>query len=313
MSERTSVNATATSAHQCMVTSTDAEFTTIAGGFVRQGVAAGEQVLCTLHPSSAELLREELGADAEQITFADSQRWFGTPGRAFAGYHRYLDRQLGRVQAVRMLGELGMGSSSDHQAREWLRYEAALNGDFAERPVQVLCRYDTRNVAPDRIAQVLRTHPGLRTRDSTVPNPDYTEPHVIAADLDREPFTEPTEAITWRPLIAAELPRLRRFVRNYARFLGASQARADDASLAVNEVVENALVHGGGGHCRVWHEGATLVAEVINSRNSIDQPLAGYHRPDFLAHSGAGLWLARQLSDHIDTRGGTIRLHVKTT
>jgi anti-sigma regulatory factor (Ser/Thr protein kinase) len=295
-----------------MVTSTDDEFTTIAGGFVRQGVAAGEQVLCTLHSSSAGLLREVLGADAGQITFADGQRWCRTPGRAFASCHRYLDRQLGRVSAVRMLGEPGMGSS-DHQAREWVRFEAALNGDFAERPVQVLCRYDTRNVAPDRIAQVLRTHPGLRTRDSTVPNPDYAPPHVVAADLDREPLAEPTEVITWRPLTPAQLPRLRRFVRNYAGFLGASRTRANDASLAVNEVVENALVHGGGGHCRVWHEGTTLVAEVVNSRNSIDQPLPGYHRPDFLSHSGAGLWLARQLSDHIDIRGGTIRLHINTT
>jgi anti-sigma regulatory factor (Ser/Thr protein kinase) len=312
MSETTRGSAIALTGHECLLTSTDSEFTTTAASFVREGLDAGEHVLCALFNRNSRLLRETLGTDAGQITFSDSAYWYRTPGRAFAEYHRFIDLFDGRVPAVRVVGEFGITDCSEPMAREWIRYEAALNVGFADRPVRVLCHYDMRKVEPDRIEQALRAHRGVLTSSDVRTNPDFTDPYRLAAGLEGEPFSSPPFVLREFDLSTGSLAELHRLVRVHGRRLDATSDRTDDAVTAISEVADNALIHGRGGTVRLWNEGATLVAEVVNSKGIIDQPLAGYHRPRALNERGLGLWLVRQLCDLIDIRGPAVRLYFNT-
>jgi hypothetical protein len=163
--------------------------------------------------TSTDSLREALGTDAGQVTFSDSAHWYRTPGRAFAEHHRFLDLFDGRVPAVRVVGELGIGDCSEPMAREWVRYEADLNVGFAGRGVRVLCHHDMRKVGPERIEQVLRTHPGVLTSSDVGTNPDFTDPYQLAAGLEGEPFSSSPFVLREVDLSTSSLAELRRLVR----------------------------------------------------------------------------------------------------
>jgi serine/threonine-protein kinase RsbW len=74
--------------------------------------------------------------------------------------------------------------------------------------------------------------------------------------------------------------------------------------VAVNELLTNAVRHGGGaGHVTLWRSGAAVVCEVSDHG-------AGLHRPDRLARpapdtpGGWGLWLAGELTDELEIKSG---------
>jgi anti-sigma regulatory factor (Ser/Thr protein kinase) len=71
---------------------------------------------------------------------------------------------------------------------------------------------------------------------------------------------------------------------------------------------------GGGVVSELWIEPGTLVCTIRDSGPGWDDPFAGYgpaHGKD-LSHGGMGLWLARQLCDHVTIRrdegGNSVRL-----
>jgi len=106
----------------------------------------------------------------------------------------------------------------------------------------------------------------------------------------------------------------RRLVSRCAAEAGLSTPQANDFVLAVNEILTNSVLHGGGsGVLRIWPEYGRLVCEV-EDRGRIDDPLAGRRRPDPDQPSGRGLWMANQLCDlvqlHSTGRGNFVRLHM---
>jgi anti-sigma regulatory factor (Ser/Thr protein kinase) len=68
--------------------------------------------------------------------------------------------------------------------------------------------------------------------------------------------------------------------------------------VAANEIVTNALQHGGG-HCRVraWGDGRVVIVRVDNPGTGDSTATAGFRSPRRADRSGAGMWLARQLAD----------------
>ena len=106
----------------------------------------------------------------------------------------------------------------------------------------------------------------------------------------------------------------RRLVFRCAADAGLSTPRANDFVLAVNEILTNSVLHGGGsGVLRIWPEKDRLVCEV-EDRGRIDDPLAGRRRPDPDQPNGRGLWMANQLCDLVQLRstggGNFVRLHM---
>ena len=109
------------------------------------------------------------------------------------------------------------------------------------------------------------------------------------------------------PVTVAGVEEVRHRVSEAARKVGLSPERVASFTVAVNEIVINAVEHGGGTAAvtlLMWAR--RLVVEVA------DHGTAPWHftvpvappPPDQL--HGRGLWLAKQLSDEltVDTRGG---------
>ncbi|MEU2610407.1 ATP-binding protein [Micromonospora sp. NPDC007271] len=112
----------------------------------------------------------------------------------------------------------------------------------------------------------------------------------------------------------AQVTALRHSVASCAHAAGLRGQPLDDFVLAINELITNAVRHGGGqGRVRLWRQGGELVCEVADHGHGISaQQLSDRNRPAPDTAGGWGLWLARELSDSmvVDTgaAGTTVRI-----
>jgi anti-sigma regulatory factor (Ser/Thr protein kinase) len=96
----------------------------------------------------------------------------------------------------------------------------------------------------------------------------------------------------------------------------APEETVEDFLLAVDEMTSNALRHGRPPvRLRLWTSPETLVCTVADAGPGPTDPFAGFgpaHGPD-LGNGGMGLWLARQLCDHVDVCRGPDGAEVRLT
>ena len=95
---------------------------------------------------------------------------------------------------------------------------------------------------------------------------------------------------------------LRHAVASAARSGGLAGDRLDDFVVAVNELLTNAVRHGGGwGRVALWRDGTSVVCEV--SDHGVGLPASRMkppERPRPNQPGGRGLWLAGRLTDTLD-------------
>lgn len=105
---------------------------------------------------------------------------------------------------------------------------------------------------------------------------------------------------------------LRHAVTSAARSAGLAGDRLDDFVVAVNELLTNAVRHGGGvGRVLLWREGAAVVCEVTDEGAGMaGTPQDTRPAPD--VPGGWGLWLAGRLTDTFevstDDKGTSVRI-----
>lgn len=104
----------------------------------------------------------------------------------------------------------------------------------------------------------------------------------------------------------AAVTRLRHAVASCAGEVGLAGERLDDFVLAVNELLTNAVRHGGGqGRLRLWREGGDLVCEVSDAGAGLDPRATDRSdRPALDTPGGWGLWLVARLTDDMQVRTG---------
>jgi serine/threonine-protein kinase RsbW len=93
---------------------------------------------------------------------------------------------------------------------------------------------------------------------------------------------------------------LRHAVASGAAAGGLAGDRLDDFVVAVNELLTNAVRHGGGlGRVALWRADGAVVCEVSDSGEGLADPLPPEPRPRPAADQpgGWGLWLAEELTD----------------
>lgn len=112
-----------------------------------------------------------------------------------------------------------------------------------------------------------------------------------------------------------QVTRLRHTVASCASAAGLAGQRLEDFVLAVNELITNAVRHGGGkGRIKVWRANRAVVCEVSDEGAGIDeQRLQDQDRPRLDTAGGWGLWLARQLSDRMEVQTGPSGTTVRIT
>jgi anti-sigma regulatory factor (Ser/Thr protein kinase) len=294
--------------HEAVVVDGDDSFVTHVAPFVREGL--GERpTVAILNRHHWTLLRDELGADAEQVAYTDCNDFYIRPIDALASYDATL-RSLTAAgsTSVRAVAEIPLGPTRSGWD-DWMSYEAIVNRAFADRPLNVLCVYDSTTTPESVLDAVWRTHPHvIAGGDHT--GPHYHEPHDVVAALAPVPArTLPLrslpltqDATAFREELSAELAGA-----------SAPESRVVNMLVAANEVFDNALRHGGGAtELRAGLADGWFVCEIADRGPGLDDPLAGYVPPTPGQPGREGLWIARQLVSRLELipaePGLTVRL-----
>ncbi|WP_232797146.1 sensor histidine kinase [Blastococcus atacamensis] len=275
--------------------------------FLADGLASGDAAVVAARPETAAILREALGEDP-RVLVVDESAVYGrrTPGAITAFRRLAREHAPGGAHRVRLVGDMDFGP----RARDWLeweRYEAVINEALQGWDLWGVCLYDAGRLPATVVEASRHTHRHLVTPASRTPSPQFTDPAVYLRGLPvpEEPLerTPPRFAagdvadfIGLRHAVAGELAGLR----------GAPDL-VEDFLLAVDEMTSNAVRHGlppvG---LRLWTAPDRIVCTITDGGPGWDDPFAGYgpaHGED-LSRGGMGLWLARQLCDYVDIRGG---------
>lgn len=296
--------------HVALMYATDGDFARAAGGFLRDGIAAGEAVFVAVPPGKIRLLHDALGPAAEQAEFADMTRLGRNPARIIPRVLEFTRQNSGRH--VRYVGEPIWPARTDAELREAARHESLVNLAFAGADVKILCPYDTTALAPDVLSDATRTHPLLLSDGRVLASTGYAGPSELPASCGLPLPPPPADAVpfTYR----TDLRAVRGMVSARAAAAGLPEPRASDLVLAVSEAAANTLRHARSlGALSIWRDGSEIVCE-IRDGGVITDPLAGRRRPGADAVSGHGLWLVHQVCDLVEIRTGstgtTIRMHM---
>ncbi|WP_438829958.1 ATP-binding protein [Actinoplanes friuliensis] len=125
----------------------------------------------------------------------------------------------------------------------------------------------------------------------------------------RNDQTSPTVGGIGKELLISEafdhsrVTELRHLVAARGGGSGLTGDRLDDFVVAVNELLTNAVRHGGGtGHLTVWVEDDSLICEVDDRGAGLG--FVDLHRPAPNQPGGWGLWLVGELTDTCEIKTG---------
>jgi hypothetical protein len=182
--------------HICLPFETEAEKETALLSFIHEGLARGKR--CLFVGTRAEY--EHLGLQLEEegicalraesrgaLVFSTPEQEYlqdgvFDPSAVLAKIEGYIKDALAEgFTGLCATGEL-MNVPSDEAWRQIVWYEAQLNETFARLPLVALCRYPRTIVPPDRVQDVLRTHPIAVVRGETCDNPFYEQADLALSD-----------------------------------------------------------------------------------------------------------------------------------
>ncbi|GAA4757228.1 hypothetical protein GCM10023328_46400 [Modestobacter marinus] len=302
--------------HDVVLHSSPEELAAVAVPFLRAGLEAGDAAVITTRDSSAAVLRDALGDDDRVHVLPRHEVYAARTPAAITAYRRLVERETGGGPGrLRVVGETDFGPTP-REWLEWQRYEAVLNEAMRSSPTWGLCAYDVGRLPEELIDCGLRTHTHLVTAEGRRPNPGFTEPadYLRALPVPEEPL-EATEALL-RVDDARDFAGLRHAVGAQLAQLDGPRDAMEDLHLAIDEMAANAVRHGGPPvRLRLWASADRVVCTISDGGVGMDDPFAGYgpaHGED-LSHGGMGLWLARQLCDHVDVVDGRDGLTVRLT
>lgn len=282
--------------------------------FVREAVAAGEPVLVVLNAAKIEALRQELGADADGVLFADMADVGDNPARIIPAWEEFVARHAAPGRRLWGIGEPIWAERSVAELAECQRHEALLNVVFSDPDFSLLCPYDTTALPAEVIEEARRNHPFVRADGRSAQSDRFPGPGALAAPFD-EPLSSPPGDASSLAFDVDDLIGLRDLVHAAGVAVGLSSGRVADLVLAVNEIATNSIVHGGGeGTLQLWQELDRIVCEVRDS-GRIEDPLVGRRAPGEDPAASRGLWIANQLCELVQVRafadGGAVRLHMR--
>jgi anti-sigma regulatory factor (Ser/Thr protein kinase) len=288
----------------------------VAGPFVLEGLSAGEAAVVATSPATAAVIREAVDGHPDVHVLERSEVYRARTPSAIQTFRRLAEQNSTTgVDRVRVVGEPNFGRTA-HDWLEWQRYEAVINEALAGWPLWGLCVFDTHRLPDPLLETALRTHTALVTEDGRRPNPRYVEPaeYLRSLPVPDEPLEDSV------PRLAAEevtdFIGLRRSVAAELGSVPASAELRDDFLLAVDEMTSNALRHGGAPvSLHLWVAPDRMVCTIADCGPGWDDPFAGYGpaHGDDLSRGGMGLWLARQLCDHVDITQDDAGVRVRLT
>jgi anti-sigma regulatory factor (Ser/Thr protein kinase) len=270
--------------------------------FIEDAVALEQPVLVALIKPRLELVRNALGALAEQVFFVDMADLGRNPARIIPQWLGFVEEYGGPGKPVRGLGEPQWVGRRPEEAVECQLHEGLLNVAIdPDIPLWLRCPYDVSALSPSLVEAALRSHPALVEVGSYRGSTRYGGLHHVES-VFRSPLPEPPADSTRIAFGAADLGALRAHVTRAAIDAGLGADRSRAMTSAVAEIAANSVRHGGGaGELRTWLQADALICEVTDP-GRFDNPLVGRLTPAPEEQRGRGLWLANQFSDLVQIR-----------
>lgn len=281
--------------------------------YVSGAIEKAETVLVAAKGALLGPLRAEIGEHA-LVTLEDTEAWHPHPASRLRAFHEFLtDGISSGATHLRLAAEPVWPRGPAEYTYEWQRYESVLNAVLASFPASLVCLYDAAELNTSILEVAKHTHPKLYERGSGGASAAYEPPDAFLRRWNLELGRPPLTAERFDNL--EDLPAARRLIQERATAAGVLPGCAADLSIAANEVLTNALLHGGGARAlRVWTEDNRFICQIEDEGPGIGNALAGYQPPRSEGVGGRGLWVARQLVDlmQIDSgaTGTIVRLHV---
>jgi anti-sigma regulatory factor (Ser/Thr protein kinase) len=284
--------------------------------FIRDAVASGEPIMVAVNRDKIALLKTRLNGTADRVLFADMRELGRNPALILPAWQDFVSANATNGSRVRGIGEPICAGRGAAELAECQHHESLLNLAFGRGPSWwLLCPYDTAALDPSVLVGAERSHPFIEEDGVERESGAYRDPAATGAPFGGplpDPPVIPEEVTFDSP---DDLEAMRRFVAEQAVAEGIAAECADGLVLAVDEVVTNALRHGGGrGTVRAWSQDGGVVCEVADT-GTITEPLVGRVRPDLNRHGGRGLWIANHFCDLVQIRssraGTVVRCHVR--
>lgn len=280
-------------------------------GFIRDSLARDESLLVAVPGGNADLLRADLGAESQRVTWMDMTTLGRNPARIIPAVLAFVAQYQGRE--VTCVNEPVWPGRSAAERQEAARHEALVNLAFREIPATILCPYDITALPRSVITDAAATHPNLMSGGKEQASASYRDPAAPPAHCDR--MLAPPPGRSGELHYGSDLRPVRSFVASAAQQAGLSASRTADLVLAISELAANTLRHtGAGGTLHVWHSTKALICQVQDTGQIMD-PLAGRRPQPPDGAGGKGLWLVNQVCDLVQTRtrqgNTTIRLHMR--
>ena len=298
-------------AHPALFYRDDAEYLAGIVPFVWGGLAAGEPVAVAVPGRNLELLRRELGTDAEKVRLLDMTDAGRNPGRIIPRVLRaFADARPDHP--VRIVGEPIWAERSAVEYPACVQHEALINHAFAGRDVTILCPYDVARLGAAALADAEATHPVLIDSTGHRPSPAYAPDDVLARyNSPLPPAPDRVAELAGTTNLAAA----RALAHAQAASGGLSADQIADVEVVVTELLSNCVEHGGGtGTVRLWCADGEFVCEV-HDEGVLADPLAGRHPATPEQPRGRGLLLVNYLADlvrlHTGGEGTTFRAYFR--
>ena len=304
--------------HDALLFDTPDQLVDVAVPFLMAGLAAGEGAVIATSRPTAELLCEAVDGDPRVDVLRNGEVYNVRTATAITTFRRVGEQRVGDgVRRVRVVGEIDYGPTA-RDWLEWQRYEAVINRALVGWPLWGLCVFDTRRLPDPILESAQRTHQHLHTPHGRVGNPGFTDPadYLRSLPVPREPLEHSTPRLSVTDV--TDFIRLRHAVAAELATSTVPRDTAEDFLLAIDEMTSNAVRHGKPPvSLRLWMSDDRIVCTIGDQGPGWDDPFAGYGpaHGDDLSRGGMGLWLARQLCDHVDITqdgaGTAVRLTIR--
>jgi anti-sigma regulatory factor (Ser/Thr protein kinase) len=298
--------------HSALLYEGEADFTAGVSAFLREGIARDEAVMVAVAGEKSDRLADALGQRAGAVSFVDMERVGRNPGRICSAWQDFLDGAPGRP--ARGVGEPIWAGRTAAELVECELHESLLNLVFADAAdFRMLCPYDAAALAPAVLHEATCSHPAVVWGGVRHPSRHYRTDDLLARFQTQLPA--PAGGVDVLAFDRYTSRDARELATGVARPTGLDDGRVADLELALAEVVNNSVQHGGGhGVLRVWCEDGAVVCEVRDG-GRIRDPLVGRRRAPWDAEHGRGLWMAHQLVDLVQVRsdrdGTVVRLQMR--
>ena len=271
--------------------------------FLLEGLAVGDAAVIATSAATADVLREAVDADPRVHVLERGDVYRARTPTAITTFRTLAERRVAEGAArVRVVGEVDFGPT-ERDWLEWQRYESVINEALAGWHLWGLCVFDTQRLPAPLLESALRTHPTVVRPEGREPNPLFTAPadYLRSLPMPTEALEETAPRLWSRDV--GDFIGLRHTVAAELATVDAPRDLIEDFLLAVDEMTSNAVRHGKPPvELRLWIAADRIVCSIRDRGPGFDDPFAGYGpaHGDDLSRGGMGLWLARQLCDHVD-------------